>query len=80
MVGTGGGIKHVTLLAVIPRKNASNSITEVAITLQQLFFTMVMTFHGGNAASLSHVCFYGLFYVCMCHLVLGQSDKAQSVV
>lgn len=71
MIGAGGGINHVTLMVVIIRSNVSNSITEVAITLQQLFFTMVMTFHVGNAASLSHVCFFGLlFYIRMYHLVL----------
>lgn len=58
----------MTLLVVIIK---SNSITEVVITLQQMFFTMVMTFHAGNAASLSHICFFGLlFYICMYHLVL----------
>lgn len=70
MIGAGGGINHATLLVVIIRSNASNSITQVAITLQQLFFTEVMTFHVGNA-SLSYVCFFGLlFYICMYHLVL----------
>lgn len=68
MIGTGGGINHMTLLVVIIK---SNSITEVVITLQQMFFTMVMAFHAGNAASLSRICFFGLlFYICMYHLVL----------
>lgn len=71
MIGEGKGINHITLFVVIVRSDASNSITEVAITLQQLFFTMVMTFHVDHAASLSHVCFFGLlFYISMNHLVL----------
>lgn len=39
-----------------------------------------MTLHVGNAASFSHVCSFGLFYICIYHLVLWQSDKAQSAI
>lgn len=70
MIGTRGGINHVTLLVVITRNNSNNSIAEVAITLQQLFFTVIILdisqwiFHVGNAASLSCLFLWPvLFYV-----------------
>jgi len=42
MIGEGKGINHIVVFAVIVRSYASNSITEVALTLQQLLFAVII--------------------------------------